>query len=143
MFRKILLLSVFLIPTCILVCAKGDGFTAALKSCSAYSSNDNVNILNMNVLSSKNIAGWQNDKCVYREDITFMNIKTSVVCRFSQAQINELASVINSYEFLSNYSGEAPDFSSFDTAQNNPVSKAWSKYLQDTSVCSVTTNQSE
>lgn len=143
MLKKILVLSVFLIPTCIFVFAKGDEFTTALKNCSKYSSNDNVNIFNMNVDSYKDISGWDNGKCVYRENVTFMNIQSSIVCRFSQAQISELASVIEAYELLQGYSNEKVDFSSFDTAQNNPVSKAWNKYLQDTNVCSVTTNQSE
>ncbi len=144
MFKKISIsLFILFVSTCFFVYAKESSFTAALKNCSPYSSKDNVNVLNMNVISSKSIAGWENNKCVYREDVNFLNVQSSVVCKLTQAQINELVSVIDAYELLANYSGESPDFSSFDTAQNNPVSKVWNKYLQDANICNITTNQVE
>ena len=49
--------------------------------------------------------------------------------------------VIDAYNLMQKYSDSKPDFSDLESAQKNPVSKAWNKYLQDSSICTITTNQ--
>ena len=95
----------------------------------------------MDVTSSKKIVGWQGDRCVYREDINMMDINSTITCKFTKSQINELASVIEAYELVQQYSDSTPDLSNLEEAQKNPVSKAWGKYLQDSSVCTIVTDQ--
>ena len=95
----------------------------------------------MVVTSSKKIVGWQGDRCVYREDINMMDINSTITCKFTKSQINELASVIEAYELVQQYSDSTPDLSNLEEAQKNPVSKAWGKYLQDSSVCTIVTDQ--
>ena len=140
MFNKKLYLAIFFTVLGIAVYAQGNKFTEALKTCSSFSSNDEISMLQTTVNSSKRISGWVDGKCVYHEDVSFMGIESNVVCKFTQAQIKELAAVIEAYEFLDGYSGETPDFSTLDTAQNNPVSRVWGKYMQDPQVCTITTN---
>lgn len=143
MFNKKIFLAVFFTVLGVTVYAQGNKFTDALKTCSSFSGSDKINMLQTTVDSSKRISGWVGDRCIYNEKVSFMGIESNVVCKFTQAQIKELASVIEAYELLAGYSGESPDFSSLDTAQNNPVAKVWSKYMQDPQICTVTTSSGQ
>ena len=105
-------------------------FTKAFRGCTPFTDSGKVTTGGMDVTSSKKIVGWQGDRCVYREDINMMDINSTITCKFTKSQINELASVI-----------EASDLSNLEEAQKNPVSKAWGKYLQDSSVCTIVTDQ--
>ena len=107
----------------------------------AFTDSGKVTTGGMDVTSSKKIVGWQGDRCVYREDINMMNINSTITCKFTKSQINELASVIEAYELVQQYSDSTPDLSNLEEAQKNPVSKAWGKYLQDSSVCTIVTDQ--
>lgn len=138
MLNKKICLTVFTVIISLAAFAQ-DNFTNALKNCSSYSESGNAKMLDMDVISTKKILGWEGDKCVYNEDVTFMGIESNVACKFSKAQINEIVTVMNAYELVQQYSGESPDFSSLDTAQNNPIARIWSKYMQDPGVCSVNT----
>ena len=142
--KSLIIAGLFILAATFLVQAAQEiKFTTALRNCSPFSSNDNMQMLNTTVQSSKRISGRDGDKCVYSENVSFMGIESNVVCKFTQAQADELASVIDAYELVQQYSGEAPNFSSLDTAQTNPVSKVWGKYMQDSNVCTITTNQPE
>ena len=125
------------------VFASDMGFTKALKNCSAYSDSGQVQTSGMNVQSTKRIVGWQGDKCVYKESVNFMNISSDISCRLSKSQLAELSSVMNAYDLLQKYSNTSANFSDLEAAQNNPVVKAWNKYLQDSSVCTMITNQNQ
>lgn len=116
-------------------------FTKAFRGCTPFTDSGKVTTGGMDVTSSKKIVGWQGDRCVYREDINMMNINSTITCKFTKSQINELASVIEAYELVQQYSDSTPDLSNLEAAQNNPVSKVWSKYLQDSSVCTIVTDQ--
>ena len=136
---KLKICLVFCFTTAIMCVLAGEGnFTEALKTCTPFYGTGTVNIMNTAVQSNKKISGWDGDKCVYRESVNFMNIESDIVGRFTQSQINEIASVVDMYEQQN--AGSMPDFSSLDTAQDNPVTKVWNKYMQDPSVCSITTN---
>ncbi len=129
--------------TTLMVYAEGVKFTDMLKNCTPFSDSGTVNMLETTVQSRKNIKGWNGDRCIYQESVSFMNIESNVVCRFTKPQLEEIASVVDAYELVQQYSDEAPDFSSLTAAQNNPVAKVWNKYMQDSSVCTITTNQPE
>ena len=95
----------------------------------------------MNVSSSKKILGWQGDKCVYQEKVNFAGIDSCITCKLSKAQVNELVNVMQAYAVVQQYSNSKVDTSKVSAVQDNPVVKAWSKYLQDSSVCTISTNQ--
>lgn len=139
--KKILIFTAMLSILCLGAVSSEADFSKALKNCTPFSDSGQVQTAGMNVQSTKRIVGWQGDKCVYKESVKFMDISSDISCRLSKAQILELSSVIDAYSLVQKYSDSKPDFSDLESAQNNPVSKAWSKYLQDSSVCTITTNQ--
>ena len=139
--KKILIFTAMLSILCLGAVSSEADFSKALKNCTPFSDSGQVQTAGMNVQSTKRIVGWQGDKCVYKESVKFMDITSDISCRLSKAQILELSSVIDAYSLVQKYSDSKPDFSDLEYAQNNPVSKAWSKYLQDNSVCTITTNQ--
>ena len=72
-------------------------FTKAFRGCTPFTDSGKVTTGGMDVTSSKKIVGWQGDRCVYREDINMMDINSTITCKFTKSQINELASVIEAY----------------------------------------------
>ena len=48
---------------------------------------------------------------------------------------------MQSYAVVQQYSKSNVDTSNLSAVQDNPVVKAWSKYLQDSSVCTISTNK--
>jgi len=135
--KKYTILIVLLFITVIAVFANDTIFAKALKSCSSYSEFGTVNTDGMQVDSHKQILGWENNKCVYKEALTFSGVNTTVTCRFSKPQLNEIYSVMQAYEVISQYTSQNIDTSSVEAVQNNPVVKVWNKYLQDSSVCTI------
>jgi hypothetical protein len=81
--------------------------------------------------------GWQSDKCIYKELVTFSGLESCTTCRFTQRQIDELVNVMRAYSTVQKYSGGSVDTSTLQAVQNNPVVKVWNKYLQDSSVCTI------
>lgn len=138
---KSLILAMTITFLCLAVHSADGDFAKALRNCSNFSDSGTVNSAGMNIISTKKIIGWEGDRCVYKESVSFSGIDSDIVCKFSKPQINELASVLEAYELMQKYSDEKPDFSDLEEAQKNPVAKVWQKYLGDQSVCSITTNQ--
>ena len=130
-----------IILTTLIVLADDAKFAYALKNCSSYSESGSVQTDGINVTSSKKILGWQGDKCVYQEKVNFSGVDSCVTCKLSKAQINELVNVMQSYAVVQQYSKSNVDTSNLSAVQDNPVVKAWSKYLQDSSVCTISTNK--
>lgn len=113
-----------------IVSAKNNkSFVQALSTCSEYSESGVVNSDGIDVNSEKRILGKKDDKCVYEEKISVANYNMTITCSFTDSQIQELTSVMNAYEVLS-FSDDK-----LANSSENPVVKAWNKYLQDTSVC--------
>lgn len=135
--KKYIFVVFIVIATTLAVLAKNSSFTEALRNCSSYSESGSVNTEGMNVNSVKQIVGKENDKCVYKETVNFSGANMTVTCKFTDTQIYELVSVMDAYELVQKYSKENVDTSSISSVQNNPVVKAWNKYLQDTSVCTL------
>ncbi len=139
--KKYCIFAITLVLTTLIVLADDARFTNALKNCSSYSESGTVNTEGMNVTSTKKILGWEGDRCVYQEKVQFAGIDSCITCKLTQPQINELVSVMQAYAVVQKYSNAEVDTSSISAVQNNPVVKAWNKYLQDSSVCSMTSNQ--
>ena len=140
--KKYFILTIFIIICTTLIALADDvRFINALKSCSSYSESGVVNTEGLNVKSNKKILGWDGDKCVYQENVNFSGIDSCITCRLSKSQIKELTSVMEAYNLVQHYAKDNIDTSSISGVQNNPVVKAWNKYLQDSSVCTVSTNQ--
>ena len=139
--KKYFIFTIALVFTTLIVLADDAKFMNALKNCSSYSESGTVNTEGMNVTSNKKILGWEGDKCVYQEKVQFSGVDSCITCKLSRAQIDELVSVMQAYAVVQKYSNEKVDTSSISAVQDNPVVKAWNKYFQDSSVCTMTANQ--
>ena len=139
--KKYFIFALTIILTTLIVLADDAKFAYALKNCSSYSESGSVQTDGINVTSSKKILGWQGDKCVYQEKLNFSGVDSCVTCKLSKTQIDELVNVMQSYAVVQQYSKSKVDTSSLSAVQDNPVVKAWSKYLQDSSVCTISTNK--
>ena len=135
--RKYLVYTLTILLTTLAVFANDTRFINSLRNCSSYSEFGTVNTDGMEVKAHKQILGWENNKCVYKENLQFSGVNTDVVCRFTKPQINEISSVMQAYETVMEYSDQKVDTSSPEAVQNNPVVKVWNKYLQDSSVCTM------
>ena len=127
-----------LIATTLFVIAEDSRFTSSLRNCTSFTESGIVNTEGMNVQSTKQIMGWDNDKCVYKETVNFNGLNVTTTCKLTRPQIEELTSVMNAYSLVQEYSNESVNTSKLSEVQNNPVVKAWNKYLQDSSVCTMT-----
>jgi cell fate (sporulation/competence/biofilm development) regulator YmcA (YheA/YmcA/DUF963 family) len=136
--KKSIVLVLALLATTLFVIAEDSRFTSSLRSCASFTESGTINTEGMSVQSTKQIMGWDNDKCVYKETVNFNGLNVTTTCRLSKPQIEELASVMNAYALVQEYSNESVDTSKLSEVQNNPVVKAWNKYLQDSSVCTMT-----
>ncbi len=142
--KKYFIFAFVLLVTTLVVLADDMRFANALRNCSSsYSESGTVQTDGMNVTSSKKILGWQGDKCVYQEKVNFAGIDSCITCKLSKSQVAELVNVMQAYAVVQQYSKEKVNTSNFSEAQNNPVVKAWNKYLQDSSVCTISTNQNK
>ena len=142
--KKYFIFAFVLLVTTLVVLADDMRFANALRNCSSsYSESGTVQTDGMNLTSSKKILGWQGDKCVYQEKVNFAGIDSCITCKLSKSQVAELVNVMQAYAVVQQYSKEKVDTSNFSEAQNNPVVKAWNKYLQDSSVCTISTNQNK
>lgn len=140
--KKYFIFAFVLLVTTLVVLADDMRFANALRNCSSlYSESGTVQTDGMNVTSSKKILGWQGDKCVYQEKVNFAGIDSCITCKLSKSQIAELVNVMQAYAVVQQYSKGKTDTSNFSEAQNNPVVKAWNKYLQDSSVCMISINK--
>ena len=139
--KKYFIFALTIILTTLIVLADDAKFAYALKNCSSYSESGSVQTDGINVTSSKKILGWQGDKCVYQEKLNFSGVDSCVTCKLSKTQINELVNVMQSYAVVQQYSKSKVDTSNLSAVQDNPVVKAWSKYLQDSSVCTISINK--
>ncbi len=139
--KKYFIFALTIILTTLIVLADDAKFANALKNCSSYSESGSVQTDGINVTSSKKILGWQGDKCVYQEKLNFSGVDSCVTCKLSKTQIDELVNVMQAYSVVQQYSKSKVDTSNLSAVQDNPVVKAWSKYLQDSSVCTISTNK--
>ena len=139
--KKYFIFALTIILTTLIVLADDAKFANALKNCSSYSESGSVQTDGINVTSSKKILGWQGDKCVYQEKLNFSGVDSCVTCKLSKTQIDELVNVMQAYAVVQQYSKSKVDTSNLSAVQDNPVVKAWSKYLQDSSVCTISTNK--
>ena len=135
--KKSLIFIVIVLITSLFVFADDLSFTSAFSSCSQYSESGSVNTEGMNVQSSKQILGKEGDKCVYKETVNMSGPSITITCKFTDTQRYELVSVMDAYALVQKYSKDNVDTSSVSAVQDNPVVKAWSKYLQDSSVCTM------
>ena len=114
-----------------------EDFYNALQNCSKYSSNGETVTDGAVVKFSTHIAGWEDDKCIYKERLNYSGIEACTTCRLTQRQINELTDVMRAYTTVQKYSVEKLDTSSMKNLEGNPVINVWNKYLKDSSVCNI------
>ena len=133
--KKFIIFAVAVTAVSLAVFASDSKFTRALRNCTFYTESGVVDTDGMQVQSTKRITGKQGDKCVYKETVNFSGANVTITCKFTSLQTKELAQVIDAYALVNQYSGEKVDTSNFSAVQDNPVVKAWNKYLQDPSVC--------
>ena len=134
--KKYLVITLAVLLTAVTVSAKDD-FASSLKNCSSFTDSGVVETEGMKVKSTKQILGWQGDRCVYKEKVNFSGMDVTTTCKLTKSQITELTSVMNAYSLVQKYSGDSVDTSSLSAVQNNPVIKVWNKFLQDPSTCTM------
>lgn len=135
--KKYLFFCLAIFITAVIAVADDDAFATALQSCSKYSNSGVVNTDGMKVEYKNQILGWESDKCVYKEYVSYSGMDTCTTCKLTKRQINELVKVMRAYSTVQQYSGEEVDTSSVSKVQNNPVVRVWNKYLQDSAVCKI------
>ena len=135
--KKFFTVILILIISCICTVSaqNNDSFINALRNCTPYNSSGEIDINGITAVTTKQMRGWQNDKCTYKESISFQDKTINTVCRFSRPQIDEIVSVADAYYLTQKYSQEEVDTSSFESVKNNPIAQVIGKYLQDSSVC--------
>ena len=127
--------SILILSGMVVTANTGDKFIESLKNCSPYSESGSLNVGGVDAQSTKQMLGWQNDKCVYKEIINYSGTNVTTICKFTQPQIREIVTTAEVYYSSLNNSGSSPDLSSIESIQNNPFARVMSKYLQDSSVC--------
>ena len=132
-----LLLILILMCICTTYAQNRDPFINALRNCTPYNSSGDMTVNGVAATSTRQMQGWNNDKCTYKETIIFNGQKITTVCRFSKEQIHEIVSVSDAYDLTQRYTEEDIDLSSPEAIKNNPVAKVMQKYLQDPSVCTI------
>ena len=125
----------FIFFTCINAYAGEDKFINAIKNCSVFDDSGSVTTDGIVANSRKQVLGWRNGVCAYKESISFNGINADILCNFSKSQIQEIGAVADAYFLTLKYSQEKPDTSSLDATKNNPITNVFAKYLQDPSVC--------
>ena len=133
MKKVLVLLSILCIG--LMVKASDDKFINALRTCSAFSDSGTVNAEGISAKTTKQITGWHDGKCTYKENVNISGMNVNMTCRFSKPQIQEITSVADAYYLTLKYSHENVDTSSLDAVKNNPLANVLNKYLQDQSVC--------
>ncbi len=136
--KKFLIILSVIVSLCLAVNANDDRFIEALKNCSHYTDSGSVNVSGVNAVTTKSISGWQNEKCIYKENLKMNGTNMNVSCHFSKPQIKEITSVADAYFLTQKYSATETDLSSLDAVKNNPLVNVFNKYLQDPSVCQIT-----
>ena len=134
--KKIFLLAIF-ISLGLYSYANDSDFSKSLKDCLYYTESGQVNTDGVNVQTTKQILGWNGNKCTYKEKMQFSGMNVDVTCNFNKSQLQEISSVIDAYSLVQQYSGETVDTKNSQEVQNNPVVKVWNKYLQNSSVCNI------
>ena len=132
-FYLVLCLLIF----CLSANAQRDEFVDSLRNCTPYSESGVINVNGIDAKSYKQMTGWQNDKCVYKETVLFGTNKVTTKCGFTRPQIDEITSVADAYYLTLKYTDEEIDTSSVDAVKNNPLVKVLNKYLQDPNVCTM------
>ena len=137
--KKYVTLSIILIIMCVCTtyAQNQDLFINALRNCTPYNSSGDVVINGVTTTTNKQMQGWHDGKCTYKETILYGDYNITTVCRFTKEQIHEIVSVADAYYLTQEYSNEEIDTSSPEAIKNNPFANVMSKYLQDPSVCTI------
>lgn len=140
--QKFLVLNLIFACTCLLVKAEHDErFFNALSNCTPYVSNGSIEVSNVIADYKSQIWGWENDRCVYKENVRFSNIDSCLTCKFSRADISEIMGVMKQYKITQSYSGDEVDIMNVEELKNTPVAKVWNRYLHDPTVCQLEINK--
>lgn len=135
--KKYLLLILTFVFISVLAYAGEAEFFDALRNCSSYTSSGSSKTDGVILKFNNQILGWQNDKCLYKEQVNYGGIDACITCLLTRKQINELVEVMDAYTKLQKYTNTKPDVSSLDAVKDNPVVNAWNKYLADPNICNM------
>ncbi len=102
-------------------------FLNRLSTCSYYSETVGAR----DYTSKSEISGWDNDKCVYKNEIHQANMTYTLECRFSREQIEKLVNTVSAesntqYVFKDN---------SIKLKNSDTLAKIWNSYLHDKTIC--------
>lgn len=113
-------------------------FTDNLKNCLQYYGSQTVELNDVKFISTKQILGFQGDKCAYKESITTTDSNFTVSCMLSKSNIADLVKIME--DFDKDPKSQNIDLNDFEEVGDSSVVTGWSKYLQDPEVCSIEIN---
>ena len=132
---------IFYLSVCVLFLAgimnvkanENQDFTDSLKTCTNYYENQTIKLQDFTISTIREIHGWKDGKCSYKETVSAAEKKYSVNCNLSQEHINELVKTMENF----NQSSKDLDLNDFEQIQKSSVATNWSKYLQNPEICSI------
>ena len=114
-----------------------DLFINALRNCTPYNSSGELMLNGVSTTTTKQMQGWNDNKCTYKETVLFNGNSLTITCRFSKSQIRDIVSVADEYYATHKNAAEEVDTSSLEAIQNNPIASVFNKYLQNPEVCTM------
>ena len=113
-------------------------FTDNLKNCAQYYGSQTIELNDVKLVSTKQILGFEGDKCVYKESISTADSKYTVSCKLSKSNIADLVAIMEDFE--KDPKAQNIDLNDFTQVESSSVVTGWSKYLQDPEICSIEVN---
>lgn len=112
-------------------------FTDNLKDCKEYYGSQTIDLQDIKLTTVRQIQGWQNGKCSYQETVSTKDSKYTVKCLLSKEHIADLVKTMDDFE--KDESSKNIDLNDFEQVQNSTVVTGWSKYLQNSEICTIET----
>ncbi len=107
-------------------------FISSLKNCTSYSTTETSNVLGMQIYTSRQIMGWSNGKCIYKEIKGPVNNKYTFNCRFTQPQLNSLVrSALQSSTGKTSVSTDLTEGSASTSGDDD----VWNEYMSNLNIC--------
>lgn len=110
-------------------------FTENLKDCKEYYGSQTIDLQEVKLTTTRQIQGWVDGKCSYKEAVSTKDSKYTVNCLLSKEHIAELVKTMEDFE--RDESSKSIDLNDFTQVQNSSVVSNWSKYLQNPEICSI------
>ncbi len=110
-------------------------FTENLKDCREYYGSQTIDLQDIKLTTTRQIQGWVDGKCSYKEAVSTKDAKYTVNCLLSKENIADLVKTMEDFE--KDESNKNIDLNDFSQVQSSTIVSNWSKYLQNPEICSI------